>query len=429
MSSATLEQVVYIVSQDLVKYSSRLPSNPGRSLLVHSLVKAFGLLSPEYPSSRRLQVVKPKPATDDELGVYHARSYLDVILQTRTSSDLLESTELTEFGLEDDCPRFESLSEYVRLVAGATLTAANALKLNYADIAINWDGGRHHAQKYRASGFCYVADCVLAILLLRKAQPLPPLVSLNDSNIDSITAQKQRRPRVMYLDLDVHFSDGVSEAFYTPVSNVISPQVLTFSIHHAAPGFFPSSPLAQLPSVDSSPISTFDPFTLSIPLLLGASNHTYFTIWSIVERIKDIFKPDYIVIQCGVDGLAGDPKCKAFNWGLDVEEKGSLGWCISRIVDNWKGRKLFLGGGGYNSPNAARAWSYLTSIILGKPIPISTHIPDDPSHSGFPLYAPSFILDVPTGNMPDTNSAEYLEKVKRRFDVVSQVLQERVGVL
>lgn len=36
------------------------------------------------------------------------------------------------------------------------------------DIAINWSGGLHHAKKTEASGFCYVNDCVLAILELLK---------------------------------------------------------------------------------------------------------------------------------------------------------------------------------------------------------------------------------------------------------------------
>ena len=37
---------------------------------------------------------------------------------------------------------------------------------------------------------------------------------------------------------------------------------------------------------------------------------------------------------------------------------------MSRILDKWQGKKLLLGGGGYNSPNAARAWAYVTSIAV-----------------------------------------------------------------
>jgi histone deacetylase 8 len=41
-----------------------------------------------------------------------------------------------------DCPPFVGLPEYVQLIAGASLTAANALKQDKADVAICWDGGR-----------------------------------------------------------------------------------------------------------------------------------------------------------------------------------------------------------------------------------------------------------------------------------------------
>ena len=64
--------------------------------------------------------------------------------------------------------------------------------------------------------------------------------------------------------------------------------------------------------------------------------------------------------------------------------------------------------GGYNSPNAARAWAYLTSIAvirfflplrsrthpfvkLENPLGLDADIPD---HPGFPLYAPSFTVCI-----------------------------------
>lgn len=116
----------------------------------------------------------------------------------------------------------------------------------------------------------------------------------------------------------------------------------TLSIHHAAPGFFPASERAKLPD-PSAP--NFDPFTLSLPLKQGASDRTYARIWPIVEKIRNTFKPDYVVLQCGVDALAGDP-CATFNWSLG-DHIGSMGWCIQKVVNEWPGKKLLLGGGLY----------------------------------------------------------------------------------
>ncbi|TFL02091.1 hypothetical protein BDV98DRAFT_592583 [Pterulicium gracile] len=373
-------RVAFILSKELV--SSLLPSNRMRSNLSHSLISSLGLL--KAPS---IKVYKPVPATRKDLVAYHTPDYVDHVLDPVNSSrDVVSSSEGDEFGLEDDCPPFYGLHAYVPLVAGASLTAADILKKDAADVSIAWDGGRHHAQKSHASGFCYVADCILATLSLKRpSSPSSPL----------------RRPKIMYLDLDLHFSDAVSHAFHTPAvgGGGVSPQVLTLSIHHTSPGFFPLSPL-------STPLPTSDPFTLSIPLLPGASSPTFHRIWTtLVEPAHKAFSPEYVVVQCGVDGLAGDPY-GVFNWCLGGE--GGLGWCVGRVM-GWEGKKLVVGGGGYNSPNAARAWAYLTSIALARPLPLDTPIPD---HPAFPQYAPSFTLDVPAGNMRDMNTDEYLREVE-----------------
>jgi len=46
-----------------------------------------------------------------------------------------------------DCPVFEDLYDCVRQVAGGSLTAANCIISDMADIAINWCGGWHHAKR------------------------------------------------------------------------------------------------------------------------------------------------------------------------------------------------------------------------------------------------------------------------------------------
>ncbi|KAN0086043.1 hypothetical protein V8E55_007177 [Tylopilus felleus] len=398
-----MQPVAYIVSEELARVSSMLPSNKNRSLLVHSLVNAFGLQSLALPDGQKcIKFMRPRRATSQELLAYHTRNYLDYALDP--SNDYEDQSQVAEFGLQDDCPPFKGMHDYIPLVSGATLTAVNAIKENSCEVAICWDGGRHHAQKSHASGFCYVADCVLAILALRRIPPSPSSAS-------------SRRSRVMYLDLDLHFSDAVSHAFHNPACSAAS-QVLTFSIHHAAPGFFPVSSLAALPDPEDA---SFDPFTLSLPLQRGASCRTFARVWPVVERVKDTFQPDFIVVQCGVDGLAGDPM-KTWNWSIDG--LGSLGWCVEKIVHSWSGKKLLLGGGGYNSPNAARAWTFLTSAVSGQRLSLDAEIPD---HRAFPLYQPSFTLDVPAGNMQDQNSDEYLQHVKDVFGRVQTVLQQRLS--
>ncbi|KAG9086435.1 hypothetical protein FS749_003643 [Ceratobasidium sp. UAMH 11750] len=254
----------------------------------------------------------------------------------------------------------------------------------------------------------------------------------------------------MYLDLDLHHGDGVAEAFTSrPVNeeevlsnghdDVPPSTVLTLSIHHRAPGFYPHSALGSLTRA-----YTADPFALSIPLGRGASASSFARVWRLVERVAAAFfgwsdaesvdmevdadvgagaGPAYVVVQCGVDGLAGDPHA-IWNWDVDVEREGSMGWCVQRIM-RWVRERaglkaVFLGGGGYNHPNAARAWTYLTSIITGDPLPIHADIPD---HAAFLQYAPSFTLDVPAGNMRDENTDRELGHIESTFEVLISRIQ------
>jgi len=82
--------------------SSLLPSNKNRSLLVYSLIHAYGLLTTCHgtdKTSRRFVVVRPRPAGEKELLAYHTRDYLEYVMAR--SSDAQNLLIASEFGLED----------------------------------------------------------------------------------------------------------------------------------------------------------------------------------------------------------------------------------------------------------------------------------------------------------------------------------------
>ncbi|PWN48701.1 hypothetical protein IE53DRAFT_182771 [Violaceomyces palustris] len=70
-------------------------------------------------------------------------------------------------------------------------------------------------------------------------------------------------------------------------------------------------------------------------------------------------QPEVLVIQCGLDGLAGDPMSI---WNLDCR---SVLKVISTFL-SWDLPTLLLGGGGYDNVNAAKCWSLITSLALGR---------------------------------------------------------------
>ena len=167
---------------------------------------------------------------------------------------------------------------------------------------------RHHAKRAEAAGFCYVADAVLAIMELRTPTPKPSSPTSPDLDTtppppDPPQPPSSRISRVMYLDLDLHHGDGVESAFFS------SPHVLTLSMHLFAPLFFPSTGALEStgPKGARAPAAGH---ALNLALEPGLGEGTFERVWgSCVEKVVGVYEPDAIVVQLGVDGLAGDP-CK-----------------------------------------------------------------------------------------------------------------------
>lgn len=47
-----------------------------------------------------------------------------------------------------DCPPMSDMYNMVSTIAGGSITAAKSLIMNIVDVAINWCGGWHHANRY-----------------------------------------------------------------------------------------------------------------------------------------------------------------------------------------------------------------------------------------------------------------------------------------
>ena len=270
------------------------------------------------------------------------------------------------FGLGYDCDIFPHIYNYISYVAGATLTAVNILLNKKADIAINFNGGWHHAHVNEAAGFCYVNDIAIGILHALK-----------------------KHKRVLYIDLDVHHGDAVEEAF------AFSKKVFTFSLHKYGKGFFPGSG-----SLESSGKGGAKNYSVNVPLHDGVDDNMYCHIFkSLFSKIADNFQPELIVCQCGADALAGDP-LGAFN--LTSE---SFKFCINEISKKGK-PLLILGGGGYNFVNTAKCWTEIISSLLGKKLNS-----DIPEHDYLEHYGPDYLLDIRKSNKKNENTEEYFTKI------------------
>ncbi|CAI4036932.1 hypothetical protein SMKI_16G2290 [Saccharomyces mikatae IFO 1815] len=247
----------------------------------------------------------------------------DVIVDDGTTDSYILDSKAKQYNLEGDCPIFSYLPMYCQVTTGATLRLLEHLSPADRLIGINWDGGRHHAFKQRASGFCYINDVVLLIQRLRK-------IKLN---------------KITYLDFDLHHGDGVEKAFQ------YSKQIQTISVHIYEPGFFPGTG-----SLDDS---RGGKNVVNIPLKHGCDDSYLNLIASkIINPLIDKHDPEVLIIECGGDGLLGD----RFNeWQLTVR---GLSETIINFIKRYSQAHIFLlGGGGYNDLLMSRFYTYLTWCV------------------------------------------------------------------
>ncbi|KAF8004724.1 hypothetical protein HF325_000181 [Metschnikowia pulcherrima] len=325
-----------------------LPSNIGRQSLIDSLIAAFGL----HEICQLVDVVR---ASRKDVEAFHDQKYVAEVFRDRPEDpdDLGEKKDIKQrekFGLVYDCPPFPQLGLYTGHVVGSSICAANVL-LNADDdlqnVAVNWYGGRHHALKHSASGYCYVNDIVLAILRLRI---------------------KYRR--IFYLDLDLHHGDGVEEAF--KFLNLVT----TCSVHRHDVGFFPGTGAKS------------ERGAYNVPTRRGLSDENFAKIIKKVLILMENVQPDVIVLQCGSDGLANDP---CGEWNLTIR---GLASGIMEIVNKFECTPfLILGGGGYNHTETARFCAWLTKNLVGdttvwEDIPEHTHL-DEYEQDGFRFWTPN----------------------------------------
>ncbi|TFJ84910.1 hypothetical protein NSK_003942 [Nannochloropsis salina CCMP1776] len=371
MAAPTKRRISYFYDSDIgnFHYGQGHPMKPHRVRMTHSLVVYYWLY-------RNMEILRPKPVLLSEMTRFHSDDYIN-FLRVITPDNMQEyMRQLQRFNVGEDCPVFDGLFEFCQLYTSGSIGGAALLNQKEADIVINWSGGLHHAKKSEASGFCYVNDCVLAILELLK-----------------------HHHRVLYIDIDIHHGDGVEEAFYT------TDRVMTVSFHKFGE-YFPGTG-----DVSDFGHGNGKNYAINFPLHDGMDDESFVSVFRpVIGKVMETFAPGAIVLQCGADSLSGD-RLGCFNLSL----KGHAD--AVAFVKSFDVPVLALGGGGYTLRNVPRCWVYETSVLQG------TEIKDDlPFHDYFEYYGPDYKLHLPVSNMENLNTKPYLETIKQQlFTILSQV--------
>ena len=356
-------RVVYFYDEEVgdYLYNDVHPMKPHRIAMAHNLILAYEL-------NNYMTVKKPRRATPTDMTRFHTDEYIQFLqLAPPSIVNLAEgdNNNLNLYNISSDSPIFPGLFEFCQISAGGSIQAAEELNSGNVDIAINWAGGLHHAKKAEASGFCYVADCVLGILKLL-----------------------ERYQRVMSIDIDIHHGDGVEEAFY------VTDRCLTVSFHKYGK-YFPGTG-----DIKDIGVGRGKYYTINVPLKEGMDDESFISIFkSVIDEAVSWYKPEAILLQCGADSLRGD-RIGCFNLTI----KGHTD-CVKHMVDK-KIPLLVTGGGGYTVRNVARCWAYETAVILDKEVSNALPFTD---YLGY--YGPDYQLHLQPSNMVNANKPEELQRI------------------
>jgi acetoin utilization protein AcuC len=303
-------------------YGPEHPLRMERLGLTWRLMDAYGLTG--LPSAT---LHAHEPATETAIALWHTQEYLDVL---KAANGGFAPKHAERYGLgPGDNPVFPGLWDAARLCAGGSLLAAELVASGRATRAFHFAGGLHHALPGRASGFCYVNDAVLAILHL-----------------------KSRGLRVAYVDIDAHHGDGVQYAFYR------DPSVLTISTHERGDYLFPGTGF-----VEEAGEGPGLGYSVNLPLEPHTDSSVYLPAFEqVIPPLLGAFRPDVVVAQLGIDSHRTDPLTH-----LELDVQGFTR-AVARIAE-LSPRLVCLGGGGYDLPNVARAWTAAWAVLNGVELP------------------------------------------------------------
>ena len=255
-------------------------------------VSKYRLLREQLTSDPRFRLCPSTPASLEDIVRIHDREYANGFL-----SGTLDPKAMRRIGF----PWSPGLVMRTLASAGGTLLATQtALTRGFSGTLA---GGTHHAFRGEGSGFCVFNDIAIAIAWAKAHSALQ---------------------RFAVVDLDVHQGDGTASIFSD------DPSVFTLSVH-AARNF----PFRKQRSV------------LDVELPDGTTDESY--LQALEGALAEVwnFRPDLVMFQAGVDGLATD------GLGRLALTKNGLACRDRTVLEQTHARGIPLVatiGGGYSNP-------------------------------------------------------------------------------
>jgi acetoin utilization protein AcuC len=269
-----------------------------------------------------IEYALPGSASVDDLLLFHTPEYIDLVSRMSAKG---------EGYLDDgDTPAMPGIFDAACAVVGSTIAAVDAIMRGDARRAFVPIAGLHHAGRDRAAGFCVFNDCGVAAEYLRARHGLK---------------------RIAYVDIDAHHGDGVYYGFED------DPDLIFADIHEDGRYLYPGTGAESETGAGGARGTK-----LNIPLPPGAGDAEFAAAWARVEAYLDHAGPEFIILQCGADSLAGDP---ITHLQYTEQAHADAAAALCRLADkHCEGRIIGTGGGGYNRRNLARAWTRVVQSFV-----------------------------------------------------------------
>jgi acetoin utilization protein AcuC len=271
---------------------------------------------------KRVAIGAPRPATRGELERFHSPDHLAwVEIRSRIGEGYLD---------EGDTPAFPGCYEIASTVAGSALEGLDRIMAGDTLRTFQPIGGLHHARRGRSAGFCVFNDLGVVIESLRCRFGVE---------------------RIGYVDIDVHHGDGI----YYPYES--DPGLIVVDIHEDGSFLYPGTGHAHETGSKGA-----EGTKLNLPLAPRAGDREFFAAWEHGLAHLRRFKPDFLILQCGADGLRGDPLAD-LRYTPAVHARAARD--IRKLADEaCGGRLMAFGGGGYQLANLAAAWTAVLSELV-----------------------------------------------------------------
>ena len=254
-------------------------------------------------------------AAREQIERFHTRAYVETVMHAERDG--------LEFLDNGDTPVFPGVYAAGAVVAGAALDGLAQVMRGHCHRTFQPIGGLHHARRDGAAGFCVFNDLGVVIETLRSEYDIR---------------------RVAYIDIDVHHGDGVFYAYED------DPDLIFADIHEDGRYLYPGTGHASETGKGAAKGTK-----LNIPLAPGAGDREFLEAWPRVVAHLRKFAPQFVVFQCGADGLDGDPLAH-LTYTPQVHAHAARS--LVHLADQYcAGRLMAFGGGGYDRSNLAKAWS------------------------------------------------------------------------